>query len=326
MPRSQALRTAGLAVILVASAAAPILASPQPTGVCPVCGTNLHENVTASEATLEMQANGDVRWRVETELTESTAREWREDPDDARSAVDSAMAGPPVPLRDPTDPTVDVDGTTVTVTFTDRGAARQRLGLLVVPYLHGEGIEYRWVINADQFVVAAPDGQRVLNDPAGATVEDGRAIWRGDTLSPSTSEPRPAVSRSAPEPGPTYVVTGDGAAAETRSAIVTDLEPLDPVLYGYYALGLLFVVGTAFGLYTIEGTHLGRGRVGGVLALVAIGYLTVVASLHPPGGGLGGAFARAMAVAQSLLLALVGGVGLYAWAAVSDSSERVGTR
>jgi hypothetical protein len=324
MPRLQAFLTAGLAVILVASAAAPILASPQPTGVCPVCGTNLHENVTASEATLEMQANGDVRWRVENELTESTAREWREDPDDARSAVDFAMEGLPEPLEDPTDPTVDVEGRTVTVTFTDRGAARQRLGLLVVPYLNGEGIDYRWVINADRFVVAAPDGQRVLNEPAGATVEDGRAVWRGDTLPPSAESKLLSVSESAPEPGPTYVIAGEGAAAGTRSAVVVGLEPLDPVLYSYYALGLLFVAGVTFGLYTIEGSRLGRTRVGGVVALMSTGYLAIVMPVHPP--DIDGVFVRVMVVVLTLLLALIGGVGLYAWAALSDGTDGVRTR
>ena len=322
MARGAALGTALLGLLLVSAVATAI--PPLPRGVCPVCGMNLHENVTASEATLEIGEDGDIHWRVENELTESTASGWRDGPEDARSAVDSAMEGPPGPLEDPTDPTVDVEGRTVTVTFTDRGAARQRLGLLLVPYLHGEGIDYRWVINADRFVVAAPDGQRVLNEPAGAIVEDGRAVWRGDTLPPSAEPKVSFVSESAPEPGPTYVVAGEGAAAGTRSAVVVGLEPLDPVLYSYYVLGLLFVAGVTFGLYTIEGTRLGRTRVGGVVALVSIGYLAIVMPVHPP--DIDGVFVRLMVVVLTLLLALIGGVGLYAWAALSDGTHGVRTR
>ncbi|PSP50355.1 hypothetical protein BRC75_01115 [Halobacteriales archaeon QH_7_69_31] len=252
---------------------------------------SLHENVTASEATLEIGEDGDIHWRVENELTESTANGWRDGPEDARSAVDSAMEGPPEPLENPTDPTVDVEGRTVMVTFTDRGAARQRLGLLVVPYLHGEGIDYRWVI---------------------------------DTLPPSAEPKLLPVSESAPEPGPTYVVAGEGAVAGTRSAVVVGLEPLDPVLYSYYALGLLFVAGVTFGLYTIEGSRLGRTRVGSVVALMSTAYLAIVMPVHPP--DIDGVFVQAMVVVLTLLLALIGGVGLYAWAALSDGTDGVRTR
>jgi hypothetical protein len=43
----------------------------------------------------------------------------------------------------------------ITTEFVDRGAARQRLGLLVVPYLNGEGSVTNYVINADIVVEAA---------------------------------------------------------------------------------------------------------------------------------------------------------------------------
>lgn len=127
-------------------------ASPQPIPVCPLCGETFDENVTATDATLSIEPDGDVRWRVENDVAAPTASEWRENPDLVRRRVRESVDHPNRPPYDPSTPTVDVEDGTVTVGFVDRGAAKQRFGVLVLPYLQGA----RRVINADRFVVMAP--------------------------------------------------------------------------------------------------------------------------------------------------------------------------
>jgi len=312
MPRPTALTVLALAALLVA--AGGVAAAPPPTPVCEICGEAFHENVTATDATLQVRENGDVHWRVESEVADPTASEWRANPDRVESLVNEALDNRFRPPANPTDPTVNVENGTLTVEFVDRGVARQRLGLLVVPYLNGEGETNRYVINADRFVVAAPDGQRIVNDPAGATVGDGRAVWTGVA---ATEEDR-AAAWQAPRPGNTYVVTGSGATAGTRSAVVTTLEPLDPGLYGRYGLGLLFVVLATYGIYRLQGTRLPRRSVAGGIALAALPYVAGVAAIHPwwPVGI--GALAWPLLGIAVVLLPAVGGGVLYARAAAAD--------
>ena len=207
----------------------------------------------------------------------------------------------------------------VTTEFVDRGAARQRLGLLVVPYLNGEGKTNRYVINADRFVVAAPDGGRIVNEPAGATVGDGRAVWTGVA---ATEEDR-AAAWQAPQPGNTYVITGSGATAGARSTAVTTLEPLDPGLYGRYGLGLLFVVLATYGIYRLQGTRLPRRSVAGGIALAALPYVAGVAAIHPwwPAGI--GALAWPL---LGIAVALAGGPSAAAARAYSTPPPTAGNR
>jgi hypothetical protein len=141
-----------------------------------VCGQTFHENVTATDATLLVQGDGDVRWHVENELTGPTASTWRENVTAARERAEERLNRTSGPPYDPDGLEVRVEGDTLVVGFVDRRAARQRLGVLVLPYLHGEGVQVRYVVNADEFAVEAGDGRRVVNEPAGATVEDGRAV------------------------------------------------------------------------------------------------------------------------------------------------------
>ncbi|PSQ14337.1 hypothetical protein BRD02_09560 [Halobacteriales archaeon QS_8_69_73] len=193
-----------------------------------------------------------------------------------RAARRSSSAAPPA---DSSEPTVEVGDGTVTVEFVDRGAARQRLGLLVVPYLNGEKRVTEYVINADELVVEPPEGQRFVNDPSVATVENGRAVWTG--VAATDGDGDGDGTRQAPEPGETYVIIGSGATAGERSAVVTTPEPLDAGLYGRYALGLLVVVGAAYGGYRLEGTRLPRRPVAAGVALATVPYVTMVAARHP---------------------------------------------
>lgn len=287
----------------------PAAASPQPTPFCPVCGQVFHEDVTATDATLQVAESGDIEWRIENALSEPTASEWRENPDAAESAARDAVDTRYRPPYEPTEPTVTVDGDTVVVEFVDRGAARQRLGLLVVPYLHGEGRQPRWVINADRFSIVAPEGTRIVNEPAGADVDGDRAVWQGD----STGE-----LGGAPEPGDTYVVSGSSPAVDARLSVAMTLMPLDPGLYGMYLLGLGFLVGATYGLYTMEGTRLGQRRVVPVLVAVSLPYLLLVGRIHPPLVGFGTAIAQIVIGVTVVVLSLAGGAILYSWAAVTE--------
>lgn len=302
--RSRGIAIGGALVLAIAAFTLPAVASPQPTPVCPVCGQTFHENVTATDATLQVQADGDVAWRVENEVREPTAAEWRENETALRDLVAHRIDRTSTPPFDPATPDVRIEGDTATIQFVDRRAARQRLGLLVVPYLHGEGVQARYVVNADEFVVVAPDGQRVVNEPAGATVDGDRAVWRGVASTDRGLEGDEVWD--APEPDDTYVVVGAGATAGVRSTLVTGFEPLDPRSYGWYVLGLLFVVGLTYGAYTLQGNRFERRFVAGAVVLVILPYLYLVASLHPISGGLGGFFDRVLAAAATLLVGLLG--------------------
>ena len=308
-----------LTVVLLAAIAGlalPAAASPQPSPVCPVCGQSFHENVTATDAALQVQGDGDVRWRVESEVRDPTATDWRENRTAVRRLVSERVDRRSAPPYDPTAVEVGVEGDTLVVEFVDRGAARQRLGLLVLPYLHGEGVQARYVINADEFVVEAPAGLRPVNQPAGADVETDRVVWRGTAASDDRADG--AERRAAPEPGDTYVVFGSGATAGVRGGFATTFEPLDPGLYGPYVLGLLLVAGLTYGLYALKGGGLRRRVVTGAVVAAALPYLYLVASLHPPQtGGLGGAVVRLFAVAGTVLIGMTGGLLLGAWASVS---------
>lgn len=312
----------GLAALalLTVLAGGLVAASPQPTPVCPVCGETFHENVTATTATLSMEADGDVRWHVENEVAEPTATEWRENPERAQNLAADAVDWTYQPPYDPSSPTVDVADGTVTISFVDRGAARQRLGVLVLPYLHGEGGEPRWVINADRFVVAAPPGDRILHNPAFADVEDDRAVWTGVA---ATDSDRSARSR-APEPGDTYVVAGSGPTAGARSAAVTTVMPLTPDLYLVYGFGLLFLGGAAYGLYAVGDPRLDRRREVAGVASSTLPYLGLLVWLHPPHGGFGGIGLFLFAFLMGLLGALVGGAAMHVWADVRTAHGDAG--
>lgn len=288
--------------LLVPVSGGPVAASPQPVPVCPVCGETFDGNVTATDATLSIEPDGDVRWRVENDVPAATAADWREHPDRLRNRVNAAIDHPNRPPYDPSAPTVDVEDGTVTIGFVDRGAAKQRFGVLVLPYLQGA----RWVINAERFVVEPLEGARIVNDPALATVEGDRAVWTGAS---ATEYERPL----GPEPGDTYVVAGSGPTAGARSAVATALMPLDTDLYLVYGFGLLFVGAAAYALYAFEDRRLGRRREALGLAASVLPYLALMAWIHPPRGGFGGLPLFVGTFLVGLLGALIGGAAMAVW-------------
>lgn len=298
---------------LVILLAVPLLgvggASAQPHPICDVCGATFHEGVTSTTATLQMTAGGNVHWRVENTVDDSTARKWRENPDRLTATVDDRLEhtwGVPTSVHDRS---VEMAGNTVIITFVDRGVVRNYLGVSILPYLHGESVERRLVINADRFTVVAPEGQEILNAPSGAEVRGDRAIWRGEV-----GETEARDRWAAPEPGDTYVVTGGGATADLRQRLVMPFVPLDPGLYGLYLIGLFLVAGLPFGLYTIHGHRLGPPRVLAGIGVSALPYLYLIGSVHPPQLGGFGIFLVLYGGLLSLLLGLCGGGLLMVWA------------
>lgn len=295
-----------LVVTAVASAAGA--ASPQPTPVCPVCGTTFHENVTGSTATLGVQVDGDVRWRVETQVANPTASEWRRHPEEAHRVVADAVEWRAQPPYRPTIRAVRMEGDTLVVELVDENAARWRFGVLVLPYLHGEGVEARWVINADRLEVVPPDGYRVINDPRSARMGDRGVVWEG-----STGEPW-----DAPEPGDTYVVMGRGPIAGIGTSVALTTMPLDPVRYGLYIGGLLIIV---FLVATValacDLSLSSRVVVGGVGGAAGV-YTVSVASVHPIAalGTLPGLADQLFLAFISILSGLVAGLGLFVWTRV----------
>lgn len=315
MTRAVEVLLATVIVLAAMGAASTAAASAQPTPVCPVCGQTFHENVTATEATLEVQADGDVVWHVENQVTDPTADTWRENETALRERVDERLEWRGGPPFDPSAPTVTVEGDTATVSFVDRNAARQRFGLLVVPYLHGEGVEARYVVNADVFVVAAPEGHRVVNDPAGATVEDDRAVWEG--VASTGGRVEGDELRAAPEPGDTYVVFGSSEVATVSAPVTLTLLPLVPALYGFYLLGSLVVLGLSGAGYGHARRELDRRWLVG-LAVPTVGFVAFVLSLHPipPSGTLPGFGMRLMLLLLAVLFGLVGALAFVAAALV----------
>lgn len=289
-------------LLLVGGVVGVAVASPTPTPVCPVCGTALHPNVTSSTATLQLSERGDVHWRVENEVAEPTASAWREDETLAREAVLDRLDRPFRRPHHPTDVTVTMTGDTLAVTFVDTRAARQRLGLLVVPYLHGEGVEARYVINADRLTVVAPAGQRIANHPAGATVSGDRATWTGVA---AATDRRQLPVRAAPEPGDTYVLTGSGPTASARASLVVAVEPLDARMYAMYAIGAVIAL-----VPTVAVGHrrLGRGHLLAGAGLVLAPVVALAATMHPihPPNTLPGLADRVFFVLGSILVSLVG--------------------
>jgi hypothetical protein len=287
--------------------------SAQPGPFCGVCGETFDENATATNATLQMTDDGDVRWHVVNRFSKQGADRWRENPAAAKRRVRDQLDYGYVDVTDPTDLSVEMDGSTMVIEFVDRGALRDRMGLLVLPYFHGGGSPHRWRVNVGELVVKAPDGHRIVNEPTGASVEEDRVVWTGAS----------SGSRYVgPEPGDAYVIAGAGATAGARAPLVEMLLPLDPGLYGFYGTWALFLVGLAFGLYTIQGTRLGPRRVTIGIAAVTVPYLIVLATVHPITGGtfviLGYLFVGPL---LALLFGLVGGLALYAAAIYADTDQ-----
>lgn len=207
VPRSSATRPVALPAVLVAAlllaAIAPALASPQPDPVCGACGSAFEDaaeeeglavNGTNSTATVHVHANGSATWVVTNHVNESAADRLREDPTLLdRVAKRAATGGWGLPgVYDDGDvqfESAGIDGRTVTIRFVDPDAGQHHAGVLVIDYLHSQGIRGGWILNADTFTIVGPPGTTVVNDPRAAidreytpanavpTVDGRRVTW-----------------------------------------------------------------------------------------------------------------------------------------------------
>lgn len=203
-------RTALLTVLLIALSAflpavTPAVASPQPDPVCGACGSSFEEtaenhgvavNVTHSTATVQMHENGSATWVVTNHVNESAASRLSQNPDVlnriAREAAAKGWGLPDVYEEGVvTFQTASIDDRTVRIQFQDPDAGDRHAGVLVVDYLHSEGVRGGWILNADRFTLRGPPGTEVVNNPRAAIIDEytsadvapevteGNATWRG---------------------------------------------------------------------------------------------------------------------------------------------------
>jgi hypothetical protein len=190
---------------LLLTAVAPAVASPQPDPVCGACGSSFEDiaekqgvavNVTHSSATVQIHANGSATWLVTNRLNESAATRLSENSAlldrVARGAATEGWGLPHVYNDgEVTFQSASIDGRTVRIRFRDPDAGKRHLGVLVVDYLHSEGVRGGWILNADRFTLVGPSEAVVVNDPevtidreytpanAVPEVMDGNVTWSG---------------------------------------------------------------------------------------------------------------------------------------------------
>lgn len=173
-------RRVALPVVLVVllgatlSAAGSVVASPQPTPVCPTCGVQFERaaseagtavSVTDSEVDVHLRADGSARWTTRTTVDDASAESLTQE--SAHDIVTEALDRHR--LVEPGDPEVRLDGRTLTATYT-ADVATTRAGVLLVDAFQ-RGVTDWWVVNADRFTIHAPDGYALANDPDGSTTE-----------------------------------------------------------------------------------------------------------------------------------------------------------
>lgn len=195
-------------LVFVLGVASPALASPQPDRICGACGQSLETiaadrgiplNVTQSSATVRVHENGSATWVVRNTLDRANASRLSTRPDRVeslgrRTATDGWGLPHVYTEGTVTVQTIRLDNRTLTIQFRDPDAGRRHLGILVVDYLHSEGVRGGWIPNADRVTVVGPPGTTVVNDPQ-APFEDGD----------SDPENRPTVdNRTVTVRGATY--------------------------------------------------------------------------------------------------------------------------
>ncbi|QLG27428.1 hypothetical protein HUG10_07640 [Halorarum halophilum] len=203
-------RIALLTALLIALSAllptvTPAVASPQPDPVCGACGSSFEEiaenhgvavNVTHSTATVQIHENGSATWIVTNRVNESAASRLSQNSDLLnRIAREAAAEGWGLPHvyeeGGVTFQTASIDDRTIRIQFQDSDAGTRHAGVLVVDYLHSEGVRGGWILNADRFTLHGPPGTDVVNNPRSAIIDEytsadvapevtaGNATWRG---------------------------------------------------------------------------------------------------------------------------------------------------
>lgn len=223
MKRSRALR-----LLLVFALVGTLLVgagtgSPPPERLCGICTDELGESAEdngvsayGEQSSLHVQVfeNGSSLWTERVQIQDAPAARLRNN----STLRDSIVAD----ARNYRHTLVDTDSFTTAVEGDDL-IARYRVdnvttqglnGVVLFDYLHREpgGGYYR---TADEIVISGPEGTVVTNQPPGATVRNGSAVWSGDADSEPTAS--------------TYVAFGpDGGLlteAATAGTIALDIGP-----------------------------------------------------------------------------------------------------
>lgn len=229
-----------VAAVLAGTATAAVFAnpaagSPQPVPICGACGSEfagiasdhgVSLQVEQSTVTVHVNRNGTATWTVTNRLAnESTAERLGNDRDRLdRIANRAAREAPPQQYEGGArEVSARVDGSAVTITFTEGTGVRRTPGsILVVEYFHTR-YAGGWLINAETITVVGPPGTEVTNDPTASLdardyrprVEERRVTWSGSVITPASS-----TTRLSPDDD-VYVAFGpaDGIAV----AVVTSL-------------------------------------------------------------------------------------------------------
>lgn len=285
-------------LVFLVGVAAPALASPQPDRICGACGQSLETiaadrglplNVTRSTATVRVHENGSATWVVRNRLDPENASRLATRPDRVESlgrrAATDGWGLPHVYTEGTvTVQTARLDNRTLTIKFRDPDAGRRHLGILVVDYLHSDGVRGGWILNTDRFTIVGPPGTTVVNDPRAPFEEEYGNPENRPTVDNRTVTLRGATSERAYDAviyEDVYIAYGQPATGEfhTDAALALATAPiwLDNVrtfvlptvlVYALLLLGVAALVRKAQHS-SVEPEHLALGVVGlGVLGLV----------------------------------------------------------
>ncbi|WP_255150479.1 hypothetical protein [Halorarius halobius] len=286
-------RAASLVVVLLVALplVAPAVASPQPDAACDVCGQKFERgaeelgvsvNVTHSTADVYLDGGGAATWVVRNRLTPDSAARLRGNPERVDAVAAAAFETyPEGPVENPTGLTATLSNRTVTIRYDHDAPTDRTAGVTLVEYFDTDGYDYWYVVNADRLTVVAPEGTRVTNDPAEATVDGRNVTWRGGSeelwSGPSLTD------------GEARVVYADADASlpgvRTTAALWADVLPI------YLDNIRTFLVPTAlaFGLLAAGGLTVARyggSRVDPETAGRAVAGLGVAATLAALVGGV----------------------------------------
>lgn len=208
-----------LAVALLAGSlftvVGPVDASPQPRVICELCGTSFEDaaneqglDVTVPRSTVSIQIhdNGSATWLVTNRVDEDAAGQLSENPQLLDQLVQTETTGRRGPHAfdggEITLQSTTVANQTVRIRFRDSDAGSTHFGVVVVDYLHSEGVRGGWMFNADRVSFIGPPETAVLNDPRSTisdeytatgevpTVTGDNVTWYGN----STAEPEVILS------------------------------------------------------------------------------------------------------------------------------------
>lgn len=320
LPALDARRVALLALFATAvllAAVAPVLASPQPDPVCGACGSAFEDaaeeeglavNVTNSTATVRVHGNGSATWVVTNRLNDSAADHLREHPALLdRIANGAATTGWGLPgVYDDGDVefgSAGIDDRTVTIRFVDHDTGEQHAGVLVVDYLHSDGIRGGWILNADTFTIVGPPGTTVVNDPSAAidreytpanavpTIDGRRVTWHGSAENEHQAAFYDDVYLAFGDAGTPAWRVDAALALATAPIWVDNVQAFVVPAVVVYGVLLLGVAGAARRVATVD-VDPDRFATGAA----AVGAIGVVAGVIAPAVDQPGWFAGAAAV------------------------------